>query len=214
MFHSIVDLLLKTCSWVFFYLSCNTDYFICWLKTAWITCLYFCIGCTLLLSRWGHKWGERLKSGWTYKRQFTVFYVNNSHGHGYLPCYYWGGGSRGGARGRGGGYFQTVLMPDGPKKNFGDWPSPSSQGLDDRPPYLKLWIRHCIDHSRKYHNIPWALSLVSLGPKKNWKQCLYKILEWPTKSIMVCYGIFWNSQLYSQQSPEFSCKPSPGELTW
>ena len=119
-----------------------------------------------------------------------------------------------GPGGGGGGYFQTVLMPDGPKKNFGDWPSPSSQGLDDRPPYLKLWIRHCIDHSRKYHNIPWALSLVSLGPKKNWKQCLYKILEWPTKSIMVCYGIFWNSQLYSQQSPEFSCKPSPGELTW
>ena len=59
-----------------------------------------------------------------------------------------------GPGGGGGGYFQTVLMPDGPKKNFGDWPSPSSQGLDDRPPYLKLWIRHCIDHSRKYHNIP------------------------------------------------------------
>ena len=36
----------------------------------------------------------------------------------------------------------------------------------------------------------------------------------PTKSIMVCYGIFWNGQLYSQQSLEFSCKPSLGELTW
>ena len=53
----------------------------------------------------------------------------------------------------GGAYFQTVLMPDGSKKNFGDWPSPLSQSLDDRPPYLKLWIRHCIDHYRKYHNI-------------------------------------------------------------
>ena len=31
---------------------------------------------------------------------------------------------------------------------------------------------------------------------------------------MVCYGIFWNGQLYSQQSLEFFCKPSLGELTW
>ena len=131
MFHSIVDLLLKTCSWVFFYLSCNTDYFICWLKTAWITCLYFCIGCTLLLSRWGHKWGERLKSGWTYKRQFTVFYVNNSHGHGYLPCYYWGGGSRGGARGRGGGViFIPYWCPTGRKKTLETGP----------PPHLRVWM--------------------------------------------------------------------------
>ena len=140
MFHSIVDLLLKTCSWVFFYLSCNTDYFICWLKTAWITCLYFCIGCTLLLSRWGHKWGERLKSGWTYKRQFTVFYVNNSHGHGYLPCYYWGGGSRGGARGRGGGLFSDRTDARRAEKKLwrlalplisgSGWPTPLSQALD------------------------------------------------------------------------------------
>ena len=169
----------------------------------------------LFTSRWGHKWGVgggRLKSGRTCQRQFTVFYVNIPHGHGYSTCYYCSGGSRG--RAGGGAYFQTVLMPDGSKKNFGDWPSPLSQSLDDRPPYLKLWIRHCIDHSRKYHNIPWALSLVSLGPKRNWKQCLHKILELPTKSVMVCYGIFWNGQLYSQQSPEFSCKPSPGELTW
>ena len=40
---------------------------------------------------------------------------------------------------------------------------------------------------------------VSLGailtPKRNWRQCLCKILEWPTKSIMVCYDIFCSGQL-------------------
>ena len=57
-----------------------------------------------------------------------------------------------------------------------------------------------------YHNtLCWSLqnfaeelSLVSLGslngPKRNWKQCLCKILEWPTKSIMVCYDIFCSGQ--------------------
>ena len=54
-------------------------------------------------------------------------------------------------------YFQTILMPNGPKKIFGKRPSPLSQGLDDHfpsppPPtsHLKLWIRHCMDNSRKY----------------------------------------------------------------
>ena len=28
-----------------------------------------------------------------------------------------------------------------------------------------------------------------LPPKRNWRQCLCKILEWPTNSVMVCYGI-------------------------
>ena len=76
--------------------------------------------------------GGRLKSGRTCQRQFTVFYVNIPHGHGYSTCYYCSGGSRG--RAGGGAYFQTVLMPDGSKKNFADWPSPLSQSLDDRPP--------------------------------------------------------------------------------
>ena len=31
--------------------------------------------------------------------------------------------------------------------------------------------------------------------KRNWRQCLCKILEWQTKSIMVCYGIFCSGQL-------------------
>ena len=41
--------------------------------------------------------------------------------------------------------------------------------------------------------------LVSLGailtPKRNWRQCLCKILGWQTKSIMVCYDIFCSGQL-------------------
>ena len=42
---------------------------------------------------------------------------------------------------------QTEAAPEGPKKFF--WrpgPPPLSQGLDDwvLPPYLKVWIRHCI----------------------------------------------------------------------
>ena len=45
-----------------------------------------------------------------------------------------------------------------------------------------------------------------LTPKRNWKQCLCKILGWQTKSIMVCYGIFWSGQ--------FLCSPRlPPEKT-
>ena len=33
-----------------------------------------------------------------------------------------------------------------------------------------------------------------LTPKRNWRQCLCKILGWETKSIMVCYSIFWSGQ--------------------
>ena len=39
---------------------------------------------------------------------------------------------------------------------------------------------------------------VSLGailtPKRNWRQCLGKTLGRQTKSIMVCYSIFWSGQ--------------------
>ena len=57
-----------------------------------------------------------------------------------------------------------------------------------------------------YHNAPrlppqhFAQALFSfslwaiLTPKRNWRQCLCKILEWQTKSIIVCYGIFWSGQ--------------------
>ena len=48
-------------------------------------------------------------------------------------------------------------------------------------------------------NFAYALFSVSLGavltPKRNWRQWLSKILGWQTKSIMVCYGIFWSGQL-------------------
>ena len=36
---------------------------------------------------------------------------------------------------------------------------------------------------------------VTLTPERNWRQCLCKILEWQSKSIMVCYGIFCSGQL-------------------
>ena len=70
-----------------------------------------------------------------------------------------------------------------------------------------------IDHSRTtitYHNalclspqnFAYALSSVSLGailtPKRNWRQCVCKILGWQTKSIMVCFGIFWSGQFKSR----------------
>ena len=46
-------------------------------------------------------------------------------------------------------YFQTKLRPNpkGQKNFLGDWDPPLSHNLDDRvppPPYLKVWIRHCI----------------------------------------------------------------------
>ena len=41
---------------------------------------------------------------------------------------------------------QTGAAPEGPKKFFWRPGPPLSQGLDDwvLPPYLKVWIRHCI----------------------------------------------------------------------
>ena len=33
-----------------------------------------------------------------------------------------------------------------------------------------------------------------LTPKRNWRQYLCKSLGWQTKSIMVCYGIFWTKR--------------------
>ena len=72
-----------------------------------------------------------------------------------------------------------------------------------------------IDHSRNtvtYHNAlclspqNFAEALSSVwpgsqnGPKGNWKQCLCKLLGRQTKSIMVCYGIFWSVQLFIMSS--------------
>ena len=40
-------------------------------------------------------------------------------------------------------YFYTKLRPEGPKRFFGDWVSPLSQGLDDPPPLRPL--SECLD---------------------------------------------------------------------
>ena len=48
----------------------------------------------------------------------------------------------------------------------------------------KILRKHCLQF----------LLGVKLAPKRNWKQCLCKILGWQTKSIMVCYDIFWSGQ--------------------
>ena len=52
-----------------------------------------------------------------------------------------------------------------------------------------------------------ALFSVSLGailtPKRNLRQCLCKILEWQTKSIMVCYGI--SGVVNSREFFTFTC---------
>ena len=79
-------------------------------------------------------------------RKFAPLYL--------LSPRYTSGGSRGGARGGGGGggrappSFLDQTEARRTEKNFlRDLPPPLSKGLDDRPPpppYLKVWIRHCI----------------------------------------------------------------------
>ena len=53
---------------------------------------------------------------------------------------------------------------------------------------------------QNFWNFAKALFSVSLGailtPKRNWRKCSCKILGWQTKSIMICYGIFWSGQLW------------------
>ena len=84
------------------------------------------------------------------------------------------------------------------------------------------------ENTATYHNtLCWSLlnfaetlSSVSLGswngPKRNWKQCLCKILGGQTKSIMGCYGVFWSGQLSS--SVKTSLKEFTGicfvNITW
>ena len=68
--------------------------------------------------------------------------------------FYSSGGSRRGVRGaqpplifrpNGGPNGRNFFFWGGAKFFFWDRPPPISQGLDDRsPPYLKVWIRHCI----------------------------------------------------------------------
>ena len=51
--------------------------------------------------------------------------------------------------------------------------------------------------SKFYISIVFSFSWELNGLRRNWKQCLCNILGWQTKSIMVCYGIFWSGQLPS-----------------
>ena len=66
-------------------------------------------------------------------------------------------------------------------------------------------------------NFAWALFSVSLGatstPKRNWRQCLRKILGWQTNSIMVCYGSFCSGQLNSRYCNTLHCLLC-GTHTW
>ena len=48
-------------------------------------------------------------------------------------------------------------------------------------------LKKCISISIVF-SFSWELK----WPQRNWKQCLCKILEWPTKSIMVCYFLEWS----------------------
>ena len=62
------------------------------------------------------------------------------------------------------------------------------------------------------------LSSFSLGailtPKRNWRQCLCKILEWPTKSITVCYGIFCSGQFVERCTGIAHVKGSNPVIAW
>ena len=50
-------------------------------------------------------------------------------------------------RGAGSPLFLDQTEAQRAKKISLETPSPLSQGLDDRaPPYLKVWIRHCMGH--------------------------------------------------------------------
>ena len=49
-------------------------------------------------------------------------------------------------------------------------------------------------HPTILHNHRLQFLLGQFNSQEKLKQCLYKILEWQTKSIVVCYDIFWSDQ--------------------
>ena len=56
---------------------------------------------------------------------------------------------------------------------------------------LMLFVYHPkILHKHCFQFLPGPF----LTPKRNWRQYLCKSLGWQTKSIMVCYGIFWTKR--------------------
>ena len=53
---------------------------------------------------------------------------------------------------------------------------------------------------QKFASALFSVSLEAiLTPKRNWRQCLCKFLEWLTKSVMIRYGIFWRGQRVKSQ---------------
>ena len=70
------------------------------------------------------------------------------HSYSKYSSLYGSGGSRGGARGaQAPPYFWTKLRPEDLKKIFVETAPPLSQGLmTGPPPYLTVWIHHCMGH--------------------------------------------------------------------
>ena len=64
------------------------------------------------------------------------------------------------------GEDQTEARREGPPP-----PPPLSQGLDDRalPPYLQVWIHHCLPCSYFVHFRPWYRALLFLLTHSSWK---------------------------------------------
>ena len=88
---------------------------------------------------------------------------------------------------------------------------PSQITLDRASCKQPSLVRDCNWPLWKIHHIPkcslfvtptvcWSIFFIFIGailtPKRNRRQCLWKILGWRKKSIMVCYGIFWSGQLF------------------
>ena len=58
--------------------------------------------------------------------------------------------------------------------------------------YFRSFQRH--RRARELTSSVLQFLLGPFSPKRNWRQCVCKILGWQTKSIMVCYGTFWSRQ--------------------
>ena len=59
-------------------------------------------------------------------------------------------------------------------------------------PWQTIMLFVC--HPKILHKHCLQFLLGPFSPKRNWRQCVRKILGWQTKSIMVCYGTFWSGQ--------------------
>ena len=72
------------------------------------------------------------------------------------------------------------------KKTHRNWP------LQKIPQHTTMFF---VCHPKILHKHCFSVSLGAIvTPKRNWRQCFYKMSGWQTKSIMVCYGIFCSGQ--------------------